>query len=634
MRQLISAAALATITSAVPAIAATAQQNSMEHVAIVGSSDDVKKMSGSAYVVDSEELAKFEYSDIHRVLRQIPGVYVQQEDGYGLRPNIGIRGAGGSRSEKITLLEDGVLIAPAPYSGPSAYYFPTTGRMSAVEVLKGPESISQGPYTVGGAINLISTPIPSAASGELQLELGEDGESRVHAWYGDSAEQYGWLVETHQHDADGFKQIDRSERDTGLNKEDYMVKLRLNSEQGAELYNQLDIKLQYSTEVSNQSYLGLTDSDFDADSNRRYGLSELDQMDNEHAGINVSHLIVFSEELSLKTTAYYNDFERDWFKLSGGGSLIKQANAGDANAIGVLQGTIDSEDIAVKHNAREYESYGVQSTLTWKFEFAGMQHDLDIGGRWHEDEVDRFQPTEIYDQVNGSLVYQSTTQPSSSNNRVEQAEALSLFLVDHIALTDRLDITAALRYEDYETDQTRYGDLGRDAISSFASSSNDETLLGLGATYQVNDQWSLLAGVHQGFAPAGVASTDDPEESTNYEAGVRFNNERLSAEAIYFFSDYKNSVQYCTFANPCGGQTAGSISQGEAEIVGLELLINYELSTHNAYSMPLTFSYTYTDAEIIAIAVIFRRVMCCLMCLKINGLPQLVLLLSVVGIAI
>ena len=599
MKKIIQVCLLTTsVVAAAQAERESAEQHSLEQVVIIGSKADAKAMAGSAFVIDSAEIEKFEYSDIHRLLRQVPGVYVQQEEGYGLRPNIGIRGAGGARSEKITLMEDGILISPAPYAGPSAYYFPTTGRMTSVEVLKGAETVKYGPYTVGGAVNLISTPIPGESSGFLQSEVGEGGENRIHGWYGDSGDTVGWLLETYQHDADGFKNIDRSSRDAGLDKEDYMAKVRFNSASDSRYYNQLDIKLQYSTEVSNQSYLGLTDADFESDPDRRYGLSERDQMDNEHAAVTVTHLIAFNDDTSLKTSAYYNDFERDWYKLSGGSSYINAANAGDVTAQGILNGSVDKTGLKVKHNARQYKSYGVQSQLDIKMKLANISHDFDLGIRLHEDEVDRFQPTDVFDQVNGSLVYQYTQAPSSSNNRVEEAETLSVYLMDHISVNERFDITAGIRYEDIATEQYRYNDVDRTAYTPTAFNDTKVTLLALGATYQLTDSWSLMGGAHEGFAPASAGSEGvDPEESINYEAGLRYSNDRLYAEALYFFSDYTNTVQYCTVANPCDGVTSGSISQGEAEIKGLELLLNYEMSSAANYSIPLSFTYTYTDAE-------------------------------------
>ena len=146
----------------------------LEEITIVGKRTDTHQITGAAQYIGEAQLQEQSYSDIQKILRQAPGVSLQIEDGYGLRPNISIRGVATERSGRITLLEDNVLIAPAPYSAPSAYYFPTAGRMHAVEILKGPAAIKQGPYTIGGAMNMISTPIPSVRGGSLKAEAGED----------------------------------------------------------------------------------------------------------------------------------------------------------------------------------------------------------------------------------------------------------------------------------------------------------------------------------------------------------------------------------------------------------------------------------------------------------------------------
>ncbi len=62
-------------------------------------------------------------------------------------------------------------------------------------------------------------------------------------------------------------------------------------------------------------------------------------------------------------------------------------------------------------------------------------------------------------------------------------------------------VTGSLRYEDVETEAKRYADPGRTSVSSRVDNRVDEVMAGLGATWLVGDQWSLLAGVHQGFAP-------------------------------------------------------------------------------------------------------------------------------------
>jgi Fe(3+) dicitrate transport protein len=585
----------------------------LEEVRIVGHRDDAREKAGSAYVVDTEQLKQFSHADINRVLRQVPGVYLREEEGYGLRPNIGIRGSGAERSSKISLMEDGVLIAPAPYADPAAYYFPTAGRMSAIEVLKGPEAMRYGPFTVGGAMNMVSTPIPAEAGGRLLAEVGSDAEQRVLANYGASGDYYGWVVETVQHQSDGFHDIDRSGRDAGFDIEDYVAKLRLNSDAGGGVYHQLDLKAQYSEESSNASYLGLADADFAADPDRRYGISALDEMSNDHTGYSARYRIEFSDNLGVNLLAYRNEFSRDWFKLDringqSLSSMFAAINNGSANAAlfqGQLDGSIDVSNVNLKHNNRDYEAEGLQFTLDARFATGAWQHELEFGARRHKDEIDRFQPVERYNQVAGQLVYVTEVLPAAgSDNAIGNGEADAVWLSDRIS-NGSLTLVPVIRVEDIETRNRQWSnDLQRSGNPAEKRNTiGGATRLGLGATWDLDGKWRLLAGVHEGFAPPGSDSVEgtEPEESLNYEAGVRYVDQRLSVDAVLFYSDYQNTIKNCTVANPCaGGITVGTENLGESEIQGLELAVAREFDGLLGATWPVRLAYTFTDAEVTA----------------------------------
>ena len=186
----------------------------LPELTVFGTPDEYQRLPGSGTLLSSTNLEKFEDADINSMLEEVPGLYIQEEDGFGLRPNIGMRAALSDRSAKVTVMEDGILIAPAPYAQPSAYYFPRASRMHAVEVVKGPSSVRFGPYTTGGAINLISTPVPTEREGTVKLRLGSDGQHDLHTNYGATSGNWGYLVETIQEQHDGFKELPNG-ADTG-----------------------------------------------------------------------------------------------------------------------------------------------------------------------------------------------------------------------------------------------------------------------------------------------------------------------------------------------------------------------------------------------------------------------------------
>lgn len=581
----------AIIGATLPAYAAAANTETLEPIQIIGSEQNAQQLPGSGFVITPSKLKEDAITDINQVLKTVPGVYIHEEDGSGLRPNIGIRSATSERSEKITLMEDGILIAPAPYSNPAAYYFPTAMRMSEIEVLKGAPLLRHGPQTTGGIVNLISTPISETTAGAITTTMDSRSSTDIHANYGGKKNGLIWQLETVQRSNNGFKDIDRSNKDTGFAISDYVAKIGW---QGKD--QQILLKAQSSNEISNETYLGLTDNDFAADPNRRYGLSSIDQMKNDHQGISLTHTKDWSPTIASSAALYKNTFNRDWYKLSGGGTLISNANNGDANAQGILDGNIDTTGLQYKHNNRSYLSQGLQLNL----DIEQGNHLVSVGARLHEDQMDRYQPVEVFNQVNGSLVYQSTTQPSGSNNRIETAKATSFWLVDDWQATEKLNVNLALRHENIRTERTQYADANRNTVASTRNNNSSIFLPGASLTYDINPSLQILTGYHHGFSPlgGGAESHEKPETSNNWEAGVRYQKQDLFVEAIAFYSDFANKTENCSLASPCSnGATSGTYITGNAEVSGLELQAGKTFK-NSKYSVPIQLSYTYTQAEI------------------------------------
>lgn len=574
---------------------------------ILGSKYQAKNRTGSAYYISPEELATFNYTDINRVLRSVPGVSYYEEDGFGLRPNISLRGTSPERSAKITLMEDGVLIAPAPYSAPAAYYFPSVARMQAVEILKGSSQIQYGPFTTGGAINMISTKIPDDFSAFLSASHGSFNSNRLHAKIGDTKERFGYMVEYLNFNSDGFKELDLG-GNTGFDKNDLVAKFRLNTSKTVSLSQALEFKFQYSDEDSNETYVGLSDSDFEATPFRRYAGSQADEMINDHIQFMATHLLAFNEYFRITTNAYYNGFSRNWYKL--GAVNLNGERRGIADILSnpddnlsyfqLISGEQDSpsDALLVKANNREYISKGLQTKFDYHWVGEHTFHDIEIGLRYHYDEEDRYQWVDGYNIINGIMNRTSEGSPGTDANRISDARAFATFALYKLKYKD-LTITPGVRYENILLSRTNYGSndvkrLGSDI--SFRENKSSVWIPGMGFNYNFST-FSIFGGVHKGFSPPTSQEGEKAEESINMELGSRFTLNGLTGEIVGFFNDYSNLLGSDLAAT--GG--TGSLEQfnaGKVNVQGLEVLLNYDLLAGNkSLKLPVTLAYTYTDTE-------------------------------------
>lgn len=588
-------------------------------ITVTASAQDALDAGGSVQRIEAEQLERFVYGDVNRILRQVPGVFLQEEEGFGLRPNIGIRGSGTDRSARVAIMEDGVLKSPAAYSAPAIYYFPRMARIHAVEVAKGPAAIKYGPSTVGGAINFTSTPIPDVPVGTIAanatLLAGEYDSQQLHGWVGGWAPlgggmEIGALVEGLYEHSDGFKRLDIG-GSTGFQIYDLTAKLALRSTDGR---HGIEFKYQRNDERSDETYLGLTLADFQADPYRRYNSSQVDLMDVKHETFQLTHRFDIAPRINLTTVAYRTDTSRSWYKLN---DVRNAANTGWVSLASVLENPAANPvpladligadgysgrtgALRVRDNNRVYQQTGVQSVLTAGFDTGSIAHTLELSARYHEDSEDRFQQDDRYTIVNGVMQLSSAGLPGSQDNRVGDARAWAFYIRDTIQ-AGPLTLVPGVRYETIDLRQTRWalGDAVRDTPTAVAKRNIDVWLPGVSATFRVADDVRLIAGAHRGFASPVPGSAIDPETSWNYEAGIRLGNTRWRAELIGFFNDYSNLVGTCTASSGGGCNIGDQFSGGKVDVKGIEVLAGRTLgsiATHG-FEVPVSVAYTYTDSR-------------------------------------
>ena len=585
---------------------------------LIGSEEAERSLPASGAYLGEETLRRYLNADVNRVLRQVPGVYLREEDGMGLFPNISLRGVTTERSKAVTIMEDGILSAPAPYSAPSAYYSPNVARMNGLEVLKGTSQIKHGPHITGGAINYLSTPIPTGNLSYLKLSYGSHNEMLGHFWHGNSQDisgggKAGYLVEGFYHRTDGFKIIDPAPdfadgEDTGFTRIEPMIKLFW--EPPTETYHRFEFKYGYSDLDADETYLGLSEADFTADPFQRYAASRFDNIQTENHRATLRHIMEPAANLRIATTGYLQHFKRNWSKLH---SLLELEDNSlssallDGGGLAILRGEA-AGSWRLRNNSREYKIYGIQTAATVDIDAGDVTHQWETGIRYHFDEVDRFQWNVDYDQNEyGAITNSEDGALGAAGDRIQQSRALAIYTQNEMKW-HRFTITPGIRYEtvDQEYEQNRRRE-DREPEQRLGGATGDGRIdalaAGLSIAYEVNPNWNAFFGAHRGFSLPGPRSSirNDLEEETSlsFELGSRYANPNsgLMAEAVLFHTSFSDLI---VGGNIGGGGSPVTENVGDINSIGMELTLGYDPGRVKNWAVrtPVRVSLTLTDAEL------------------------------------
>ncbi len=590
--------------------AAAAEQKALKIplTEVIGTAPEaLDHIPGSGKVVTSESIERNHRFTINEALREVPGVHVRDEDGVGLRPNIGIRGLDPTRSRKVHIMEDGVPIMLMPYGDPSSYYFPPIFRFDRIEVLKGSGQLLYGPQTIGGVMNFI-TRMPSATpEGHFQVWGGNLNYLNTHFDYGGTWGKSGYLVDyTHsQIDTPRFTNI-RAKIDD----------LTFKTVQELSDRTQIMAKFNYYRENSGIGYQGLTQAEWATRGEERQTPFVNDHFDFMRLGYHVAVNHMFTANLTSTTNLFGHFIQRDWSRQSQQGVDVNGNPVGGIQNGNSIPNFTPGPPIREVHgvvpanrrftNEREYWVWGVEPRFHYSHSILGLRAEADFGGRYMFEQSDRKQ---LLNTVSGTglpsscvVAVAGATCLGENNKRTTNAYA---FFAQERLFLGPFTLTPGFRVEHISYDQTNR--LANNGAGNYGKTNFTEVLPGAGITYSPFKDHTLFFGAHRGMSPPQVSDAvalatgtvvNDlgPELSWTYEFGARGNLTPWAGYAITGYQmDFDNQIITQSVAGGVGSTltSAGRTQHRGAEVATRIDLLDAVTGRNDEEDVTLDFNYTW-----------------------------------------
>jgi Fe(3+) dicitrate transport protein len=568
-------------------------------VEVIGSTpEEYETVPGSATILTEEDLESSAPLTINEALRRVPGIHVAEEEGMGLRQNIGFRGLDPDRSRTVLILEDGVPIATLPYGGPGLYYAPPIERIERIEVIKGSGSILFGPQTIGGVVNYITPDPPEDFTVGVEVRGGTLDYFTAQASMGDTQDWGGYFVEVLHQRSGGHRLLD-------LALTDAMAKLVLDLSDDA----WIELKLNAYDEFSHATYLGLTTPQLAIEPAFNFAVNDV--LPVQRYGGTLSHSQWLSDELLLQTTLYGHYITRDWqrqdFERSDSGAEYERIFDGE----GDLVDTASDDGSAIFFlpsfgtRARSFTVGGLETRATWETDFGDLGSEMTFGVRAH------LEGAHIR-RINGPL---DDPDETLRDDETHSGLGIAAYVLERLTFCDRFRVSPGLRFESYSAerriDRQRVEGVPTDLDPPIVESTTTTGIIpGLGLSYDVAEELTAFAGLHRGFAPPrtqdaitseGENLDLDAELSWNVELGLRFAvDDYVSGEIAGFLLDFSNQIIEPTEA---GGAAAASesdlINSGSTRHIGVESALRFDIgrAAEADFDLPLDLTYTFVRAR-------------------------------------
>ncbi|MCS3902863.1 Fe(3+) dicitrate transport protein [Methylohalomonas lacus] len=539
---------------------------------------EVRYSPGAANILTDEEIDTYRPYTLHDALDFIPGVRTLEDDIYGRRGGISVRGAPGRRSRKTLLMEDGTPINGSSYLDPSAHYTPPMERLERVDVLKGNGMILHGPLNNHGIINFRNKQPTLEPETTVEVGVGNQNANKRHFMHTRTEGDVGMVFAYTGFNGDGAFDISEFQYDDFFASADWDINSR----------HSLGGSFTYFRERSDYDESNLTPVEFDRAPRKKLGRfgQEFHEINVDYFKFDLTHDFQVTDNLSMSSKFFRTDLDRPRYTVDPESILVGALpdfvyEDPDDRFIAGEQGIMVSRD-------RHYRTYGVENRMELaNVEAIGMDHTFQWGVRFER----HFLDDKRHQGAQGQVIDRDNPGTQTRDDKYN-ASAFSVFFQDAMSFGD-WTVTPGLRAEYYEQEKSSGGE----------NQNEYRTLLlpGISALYDGFQDTQVFASVQRGYTPAAARTAGDfplrPETGINSQVGLRTNAVKgVTAEAAIFYNDLRNTIVNTQIT--IDGQDL-VINSGDSIAYGVDLGLRFDSAayTGSAYNWFAQLAYNYTRAE-------------------------------------
>jgi len=473
----------------------------LDQVTVTGTREQARLVETPASVgaVKGEAIAADKPAHPAQVMSQVPGAAVAVTNGEG--HTTAIRQPF-TTSPVYLFLEDGIPSRSTGFFNHNGLYEINIPQSGGIEVNRGPSSALYGSDAIGGVVNVLTRTPPTAAEVVGSVELGAYGWRRALVGGGNGYADGGWRADLNVTATDGWRDATAYDRKSGTLRWDHFI----------------------GDSASLKTVLGFSEIDQETGAN-----SPLVRDDYRHDPTRNYLPIAFRKVSALRLSTAY---ERDM-----GDSLLSVTPYVRDNRMDLLASFALRFDPTIAKT--QNQSYGLMAK--WRQDFAPMRArviagiDLDVspGGR----KENRITPTTR--GAGASQEFIAYTVGARIYDYDVEYRGISPYLHGEISPTDRLRLTAGLRYDDmrYEFGNGIAGEavqVGANFYGQAADTRVDfrRATPKLGATYALGDNTHLFASYNQAFRAPSESQLFRPSRAGSLAAARALTQSALELKAI------------------------------------------------------------------------------------------------------